>query len=393
MKSVPTRTTYIGAAIFAAAMALPLSQVAFAEAAPEKGIVAFKYLNYEDRDSNPEQNRISVNAFSVMGMAPVAGEWSITTTYTKDTLSGASPSAHTKYSTNFVSGASKMTEERNAVDLGVTRYFQRGTVTLGNSYSAENDYISRSISAQGSLSTEDKNTTFTLGGSYTTDTIEPTDETDINGNQTTYDKRTVAGLFGVTRVLTKEDIVQLNFGYSRGKGDFNDHYKEREQRPDRRESKTVMTRWNHHFNGIDGTSRLSYRYYTDTFGINAHTIGLEYVQPFENDWIITPSARYFSQNAADFYFPVDPATWSGISQAARDAYNAGEPVSLDQRLSAFGAITLGIKIEKKIAKEWLVDAKYEHYEQHARWSMSGGGDKELATFNARFIQFGISRQF
>ncbi len=388
MKSIPIKKTHlVGATLFAAALALPSPHPAFAEAAPEKGIVAFKYLNYEDKDTNPAQERIEVNAFTVMAMAPIAGKWSISTTYTNDSVSGASPSHY-----NAVSGAS-IKEHRQAVDLGLTRYFQKGTITLGSSYSSENDYISRSYSAQGSLSTEDKNTTFTLGGSYTTDTINPTtDKTSF------YDKQSFALLAGITKILTKTDIVQLNLGFSRGWGYFNDPYKMLDARPERRESETIMTRWNHHFDGTDGTSRISYRYYTDTFGIHAHTFGLEYVQPVASDWTITPSVRFSSQTAADFYYPVGPADPADpavqqVSQEAQDAKTMGLPVSLDQRLSAFGALTLGIKVEKRIAKEWVVDAKYEIYEQRAGWSLTGGGDKGLAPFSATFFQLGVSRQF
>ena len=376
MKSIPTKKTHvIGAALFAAAMALPSSHPAFAEAAPEHGVVAFKYLNYEDKQS--DANRINVRAYSVSAMAPIDGKWSINTTYTNDSVSGASPHYY-----NSLSGAS-ISERRHAVDLGVTRYLSRGSVTVGTSYSSENDYISRGYSAQGSLLTEDKNTTFTLGGSYTTDTINPTNQ------GTFFDKRTVAGLFGITKVLTKTDIMQLNFGYSTGHGDFTDHYKSADNRPDKRESKTVMTRWNHHFDGTDGTSRLSYRYYTDTFGVNAHTLGVEYVQPLSNDWTVTPSVRYYSQTAADFYHKVedlsDPKAFPNVGINAI--------VTCDQRLSAFGAMTLGLKVEKRIAKEWLVDAKFEAYEQRPGWSLTGGGDPGLQSFEARFIQLGLSREF
>ncbi len=381
MKSLPMKKNHvIGAALFAAALSFPSYHAALAEAAPEKGIVAFKYLNYEDKDSKPDQERISVNAYSVMATAPIAGKWSISTTYTNDSVSGASPSGHTNYSPNLISGASRITERRQAVDLGVTRYFSQGTLSLGHSYSKEHDYISRSYSGQGSLSTDDKNTTFTLGGSYTNDTIEPTGLTDIYDKQIVFKKRTVAALVGVSQVLTKTDIVQLNLGYSRGKGDFSDHYKDFEYRPDRRESKTVMTGWNHHFEGTDGTGRLSYRYYTDTFGINAHTLGYDYVQPFPCEWTVTPSVRLYSQTAADFYVPTT-------------ATIGAKPSSLDQRLSAFGALTLGLKVEKRIAKEWLVDARVDTYAQRAEWSLTGGGDKGLAHFKARFVQLGLSREF
>ena len=372
MKSVTYQTTnVVGAALFVTAMALPASQTAFAEAVPESSIVSFKYLNYQD--SQPGQERVGVNAYSIMGMVPIAGKWSISTTYTNDSVSGASPDAHS----TVVSGASKMTENRQAVDLSVTRYLPKGSVTLGSSYSTEHDYVSKSYSAQESITTEDKNTTFTFGGSYTTDTINPTID-----KASFYDRKTYSGMIGVTQVLTKEDIVQVNLGYASGKGDYNDHYKLFDLRPDKRESKTFMTRWNHHFDRRDGTARLSYRYYTDSFGINAHTFGMEYVQPLPHEWTVTPLFRFYSQTAATFYLPTsDPL-------ATLPSY-----YSLDQRLSAFGATSIGVKVEKKIAKEWLVDARFESYEQRPEWSISGGGDKGLLPFYARSIQVGLTRHF
>ncbi|MEI6691574.1 MAG: DUF3570 domain-containing protein [Chlorobium sp.] len=371
MKSVTKqKTNVIGAALFAAAMALPYSQSAFAEAAPERGIVSFKYLNY--KDSQPDQERVSVNAYSVTGMAPIAGKWSVSTTYTNDSVSGASPERNS----HIVSGASKMKDHREAVDLSATRYFSKASLTFGSSYSKENDYISRGYSLQESISTEDKNTTITFGGSYTTDTINPT----VNKDQF-YDKRVVAGLIGITKILTKQDIVQLNIGYSKGKGYFNDPYKAFEARPDKRESKTLMTRWNHHFDEKDGTARISYRYYTDDWGVNAHTLGMEYVQPLPKEFTVTPLIRLYSQTAARFYLSDFPDPSQEFPMYS----------SMDQRLSAFGAITIGIKLEKKIAKDWLVDAKLEAYEQRAGWSITGGGDPGLLPFKARSIQLGLSR--
>lgn len=391
MKSLPTKKNHLlGAALVAAAMALPVSNAAFADAAPERGIVAFKYINYED--SQPGVERMDIDAYTVSVMAPIAGTWSISTSYTYDSVTGASPHFHSYLeppAPDGTSGASKIREQRYSGDLSVTRYLSKGSVTAGTSYSSENDYISRGYSAQGSISTEDKNTTFTFGGSYTTDTINSSNS--IAQNMA---KRTVAGLVGVTQVLTKQDIVQVNLGYSRGKGYFNDPYKWLERRPDRKESKTVMTRWNHHFDGIDGTSHLSYRYYTDTFGIRAHTFGLEYLQSLPNDWTVTPSVRFSSQTAADFYCPTNPAEDpSSPPVEAEDLYSAGSYLSLDQRLSSYGALTLGIKVSKRIAKEWLVDVKYENYEQRAGWSMTGGGDPGLAPFSASFFQVGLSREF
>ena len=394
MKSLSTKKTHaIGAALFAAAMALPYSNAAFAESVPERGIISFKYLNYQENQAIYE-DRMGVNAYTVSAMVPIAGKWSISTSYTYDSVTGASPEYHSYIKDDMLSGASPIREKRYAGDLSVTRYFPKGSVTGGVSYSEENDYISRGYSLQGSLLTEDKNTTFTLGGSYTTDTINP-NNAEFEG--ITKAKRSVGGMVGVTQVLTKTDIVQLNLGYSKGWGYFNDPYKSYENRPDWRESKTVMTRWNHHFAAIDGTSHLSYRFYTDSFGVRAHTFGLEYLQSLPHEWTVTPSVRYYSQTAADFYVPVDPASPNSVPPAADALYDFGTSswlgyVSLDQRLSSFGALTFGIKVSKRIAKDWLVDFKYENYKQRADWSMTGGGDAGLKPFNTSFFQFGISRE-
>jgi hypothetical protein len=381
MKTVPTKKTHLfGAAFVTAAMSLNTVQSAYAEAAPERGVVAFKYLNYQDWQ--PDQDRIGVNAFSIMGMVPIAGEWSISTSYTYDSVSGASPAHHT-WMGDAVSGASGSEETRHAGDLSITRYLSGGSVTAGTSYSSESDYVSRSYSLQGSLSSEDKNTTLTIGASYTNDTINP------NNNVVEDEKKEIyAGLFGITRVLSKTDIMQVNFGLSKGEGYYDDPYKENDFRPDKRDIKTVMARWNHHFDGTDGTSRLSYRYYTDSFGIDAHTLGLEYVQPLSKGWTIIPSVRLHSQSAADFYLPVDPSS----PDIAPFPANPGDFSTSDQRLSAFGALTLGVKVEKQIAEDWTFDVKFEHYEQRADWCVNGDGDPGLEPFNFRSIQVGISRK-
>ena len=190
-----TKSTLLGAAFVTAAMALPSLQFANAETPPEQGIVSFKYLHYQDSQgivaqpgsttsaintisgassvaspgtsggaTSGSQDRIGVNAYSVNALVPVAGEWSIGTTYTSDSVSGASPMYHS-------SGLTRMTDLRRAIDVELTRYFSRGTLSIGTSYSKESDYLSRGYSVQGSLSTEDKNTTFTLGGSMNSDDI------------------------------------------------------------------------------------------------------------------------------------------------------------------------------------------------------------------------------
>ena len=385
-----TSSTFFGTALLAAALSLPSVQFANADAPPERSVFSVKYLNYED--SQPGINttssassggsadkRVGVQAVSVRGMVPFASLWSLGSSYTYDSVSGASPAYHTTRLTS-------MKDSRRAADLQLARYFPLGNVSFGTSYSGESDYISRNLSLQGSISTADKNTTITLGGSLTNDTINPSNMTAQES------KKIVAGLVGITRVLTSQDIVQLNIGYSKGTGYYSDPYKLEDNRPRDRNNTTAMVRWNHHFDEsfTDGTVRSSYRYYSDTFGIKAHTLDVEYVQPVAQEWTVTPLLRFYSQGAADFYVPV------GAAETATTV--TPHPASFvyyteDQRLAAFGAITLGLKVSKKIGDDWLVDVKYEHYEQRANWSLSSNKDAGLAPFSARSIQVGASRSF
>jgi hypothetical protein len=345
-------------------------------------MVSLKYLNYQDWQTvdtpltkGMTQDRIGVEAFSLMGMVPIAGEWSLAVTLMKDTVTGASPAHHTAEITH-------LHDLRKSGDFQLTRYFSRGSLIGGISYSKENDYISKGVSIQGNLESEDKNTTWTLGGSLTDDSIEP----NFPGFGKR-EKKSETGLLGVTRVLTKNDIVQVNLGYSHITGYTSDPYRYYDNRPDVRNIVTALCRWNHHFDAGDGTVRLSYRYYRDTWGISAHTIDAEYVQPLLPGLSITPEVRLYTQTGADFYLPVNQADPLNptIPPAGQIHY------SEDQRLSAFGALTLGFKVIWEIGNDWTVDGKYEHYEQYGVWCMAGKRDAGLAAFNARYFQVGISR--
>lgn len=372
-KTVPRPAGKLGAVLLAAAMTLPGARLAQAESAPERGLIGFKYLDYAE--SQPGRDRVKVRAPSVMGMVPIAGEWSVTGSYTYDAVSGASPSYHTRDLT-------KLEDQRRAYDFGLTRYFSRGTLTVAAARSKESDYLSRSASVLGSLFSEDKNTTLTLGAGFTTDKIEPS----YGGFQ---DRKRIADyLIGVTQVLTRQDILQVNLGYGHGWGYFSDPYKLYDERPRERNHATLLGRWNHHFDATDGISRLSYRYYRDNWKIRSHTVTAEYIQPVGDGWKLTPSLRFYRQTAASFYLPVDPAVAPDptIPPPGFDNY------SEDQRLSGFGALTYGLKVAKQIDKDWLVDVKYEQYRQREGWAISGG-DRGLAPFDARSLMFGVMRYF
>lgn len=367
--------------ILAAALTLPTVQVAYADLAPERGSISFKRLDY--LDSQPGSDRIGVTANSVKIVAPIAGVWSVEAGLTSDTVSGASPAYYSQMLT-------PMHDKRTSRQIQLTRYFSRGSLTVGGSYSSESDYFSEGRSVVGNISTEDKNTTFSLGLATSNDRINAAKAPTPVLNDF---KKTADVMLGITQVLSVHDIAQLNISYSDGNGDYSDPYKLFDNRPRHKSQTAVLTRWNHHFQQYDGTGHFSYRYYSDSFGIRAHTLGAEYVQPLSRGWTVTPEIRLYSQTAASFY--VDPSSPAGPTYPPDySPFSASTAIiSEDQRLSAFGAITYGIKIVNQLDQDWLMDFKFERYEQQSQWGFMGQGSPGLAPLRARTFQVGITRYF
>lgn len=368
-------------AIIAAALTLP-GVMAHAESAPEHGEVAIKYLSYQD--SQPGLDRIKVKAPSVYVLAPLSSKWAIEGSAVSDSVSGATPRYH-----SAISGATrKMEDKRRAGDVKVTRYFERSSWSVGLSRSKENDYDSRAVSLGATFSSEDNNRTWNVGVGYASDKIGKTGDPTLDER-----KRTTELMVGVTQALTPNDLVQVNLSFNIGRGYYSDPYKDPDIRPKRRDQRILLTRWNHYFNGPGATLRSSYRYYNDTFGIKAHTLGAEWVQPVSARVTLTPSLRYYTQSAASFYY--DPVYDPDVGAPYPPGYFTNPPkyISPDQRLSAFGAYTVGLKLGVQLDADWSADIKFEQYEQRSNWRLGGSGSTGIDPFKARFVQFGLNKRF
>lgn len=362
-----------------AALALPGVCVTAAQAdtPPESSVVSVKVQGYNDWQ--PGLDRIKVTAPALYAMAPFAGDWSIETSIVQDSISGASPRWHSS-----ISSSSNMRDRRTAADVKLSRYFARATVGVRASTSTEDDYRSNAVALDARFSSADNNTTWMIGAGLTHDRINPVNEIVENEK-----KRVTDVMIGVTQAWTKNDLVQLNLSHVRGRGYFNDPYKLVDKRPRERDQTIALLRWNHFHEASQTTFRSSYRYYSDTFGIRAHTLQTEWVKPLSDRFTITPSARYYTQRAASFYF--DPV----YDPVIGEPFPVGRPKlsSADTRLSSFGAITLGAKLDWRIDSKWSADVKYERYEQRSSWRLGGDGSPGLATFKAQIWQLGVTRTF
>ena len=250
-----------------------------------------------------------------------------------DGISGASPLYH-----NTLSGASGkggVTDYRTAGDVKLTKYFDGAAVGVGAAISSERDYLSRALSLDVRVSSDDRNRTYAFGIGGASDNINST-----NGVAEGKHRRTVDLLLGVTQALSAEAIVQSNLTWSAGHGYYSDPYKTIDIRPDGRRILAWLTRYNQHLPRSDATLSLSYRYARDSFGSDSHTVEAAWHQPLADGWSIRPGLRYYTQAAADFYF--DPPFPQGFS--------FGEPYTADTRLSAFGALNPGSHCRQAAAR-------------------------------------------
>ncbi|WP_133471660.1 DUF3570 domain-containing protein [Paraglaciecola marina] len=257
----------------------------------------------------------------------------------------------------------------------------------GLNFSKEYDYLS--IGANGSIAKDfdRKNRTLSLGLSYQYDSIDPVggapvpfsnmllrsnfdsddgfDESFADTRQDgSQDKTTIDVLLGLTQTINKRMIMQLNYGLSVSDGYLNDPYKilslvneeglteslVYENRPDKRTKHNIY--WQTKYAMDSSVIDVSYRFSTDDWDINSHTIDSRLRFNLSDTSYIQPHFRYYQQEAAEFYTPF---------------LNSGDSLptyaSSDYRLGEMTAVTLGLKYGQILSNghEWGV--RLEYYQQ------------------------------
>ncbi len=125
-----------------------------------------------------------------------------------------------------------------------------------------------------------------------------------------------------------------------------------ERLPDTRIKIPLAIRWN--YKPMDDlTIRTYYRYYTDDFGISAHTASLELPINLSAAWTIAPFFRYHSQTSADYFAPFQEH-FSGELYYTSD-YDLSELRSTKYGLGIsysplYGLARLNLPLTKKIFK-------------------------------------------
>ena len=210
-------------------------------------------------------------------------------------------------------------------------------VNVGASISHEYDYTHLGVNARYARDFNQRNTTVSAGLSYAMDTIEPVggaplpltsmlDEDDTSNRRGDEDKDVLDVVLGVSQVVSRNLLVQLNYSLSRQDGYLNNPYKVLslvdpvtgdtlprvpgpeggpngqflfEHRPDERTQHGIFLQGKYNMSGkvLDA----SYRFMTDDWEIDSHTLDLRYRWPLGETSYIEPHVRYYTQTEAEFY--------------------------------------------------------------------------------------------
>jgi hypothetical protein len=285
-----------------------------------------------------------------------------------DGVSGASPVAGAAVSHSQIPLAESRDIRRGGdVAFGLT--FGPSRLTPQFSYSEEDDYVSWAGGLNYSLELNDKNTVLSAGWSHAYDRILPTDFSYVTERQI---KNTDEFVLGVTQLLGPKTVVSLSGTIGHANGYLNDPYRsvvfeesaldpngqvvlQPEKRPSTRDSQALLLLVTQAVTPLDASIEASYRFYHDSYGIIANTVGVQWFQKIGRSAVVSPSFRYYRQEAADFYgiqFPGDP----NFEPARVPTY-----YSSDYRLSFLETFTLGIEGTVHLGERCDLRLGYQRY--------------------------------
>lgn len=230
----------------------------------------------------------------------------------------------------------------------------------GIAFSTEYDYDSIAGSMRVARDFNERHTTVTLAASLTHD-----DVFDVP-NELWADKDSFDAQVELSQVIDADTLLKLSYVGGTSWGYLDDQYKFvllndeviDEKRPDSRDRNIAFVSLNRFIKPLNGALEATYRFYRDSYGIDAHTFGLIWFQNLGKRLILAPSVRYYEQSAANFYavqFEGNPSVYSS-----------------DYRLSKLGSITYGMQLIWKMNENFWIDVAYDRYSMWGRDNVTSG---------------------
>ena len=381
------------------------------------------FLYYAEAD-----DRVSVAKFVAGVGGDVSDRDRVNIQAVLDTMSGSTPSGAVKTSggTNTVTGASggggtgvsdpnasalaKFDDTRLGNSLTWTHtHDDNWAVDYNGAVSIENDYRSFSAAITVNKETASKDYRYTVGLAGTYDQIfrvgagdTPVPLSQIADNEVggEGEKNTTDLIFGLSHVINRRTVGQVNLSYSLSQGYLTDPYKVfsvvdtttnlpisdssyYESRPGSRQRMSITFQLNHQTYPGNNIIHGSYRFYTDDWDVNSHTLDFKYRFTLANTNYIEPSIRLYTQTKASFYqneFFVDNT--AGLDPTVLFP----EHISADYRLDDMNSVTTGIRYGKEVGNDGHLRARLEYMHQSFKHS-------EFDTNKAIIFQIAYSKRF
>lgn len=360
--------------------------------------------SYQYYDEGPE--RIRIESHYIRGRIDLNDRTAFRFQWLNDAISGASPTGALPGSTQpFLA---ELEDVRTGVLGALSRKFGDHLLELEISRSREEDYLSHGYALKDVWEINEKNTALTFGVNYLDDEVT----VPALGIR---DKQTFDLFAGVNQTIDSQTLVSASLTLGWSDGYLNDPYKAvqrtdivslpdglggtieipvdnlyPENRPDSRFRQVLTLGGRHYFDSAHGALDAVYRLSHDDFGIDSHTLQLEWRQEIGVKLEVSPFLRYYKQSAANFFMrsidglPLDSPP--NAPDGSRPNYSS------DYRLSQFDALSGGLRLRYKFNSTFSASATWERYEMTGRGGASQSAPS-AAYIDAGMWTFGISSEF
>jgi hypothetical protein len=251
---------------------------------------------------------MDITGESVLVRKKFSENFAIEGNYFIDKVSGAS--------IDVLSQASVIKDERKQKSLSLDYIHDKTQYNLSYTNSTERDYISNTTHFSLSQDMFGDLTTVNLGFTDSRNKVGENNGTANTPNVSWLGHATSRSYeAGLSQILTKNLIMGTTLEVITDQGLLSNPYRSIRYKdagtplgyslgtqvyPNTHTSTAVEGRAKYYL-WYRAAASVSYRYFTDTWGVHANTIELDYTHPISNKWIFEGRLRHYSQNSATFY--------------------------------------------------------------------------------------------
>ena len=285
---------------------------------------------------------MDIKGESILVRKKFSEQFALQGNYFIDKVSGAS--------IDVLSQASVIKDTRKQTTISADYIHDKTQYNVSYSNSTERDYISNTTHFSLSQDMFGDLTTVTLGFNYSHDKVGENNGTAFKpviswlGHATS---RSYEG--GLSQIITKNLILGATVEVITDQGLLSNPYRSvryvvdpsinplgyalgSQVYPNTHTSTAVETRAKYYL-PYRAAAAVSYRYFSDTWGVRANTIELGYTQPISNIWIFEGRLRHYSQNSATFYSDLFPFAGSQNFEARDQNLAASTNNTIDGKVT------------------------------------------------------------